>query len=172
MTCYIINHYLYLEMLCQNTKTNVIFYCGLRFRFNFQKRKIVTRKSLSDFFRNIFLFCFFYSQFFFQLKSVKLISNKQDKGSPAAQTGSTHNLSSPGPPALHPASPITTQQPIKQQLYSISSSLILPNSDMDLYYICAVSTRRNRKRETFRKRDYTSIHPVEHFHQIFTGDSI
>ncbi|CAI5670901.1 unnamed protein product [Oreochromis niloticus] len=51
----------------------------------------------------------------------------------------------------------TTAHQTEQQVYSISSSLILPNSDMDLNYICAVSTGRNRKRATFRKRDYTSI---------------
>ncbi|XP_039473268.1 uncharacterized protein LOC120441863 [Oreochromis aureus] len=46
----------------------------------------------------------------------------------------------------------TTAHQTDQQLYSISSSLILPKSDMDLNYSCAVSTRRNRKRATFRQQ--------------------
>ncbi|CAI5670900.1 unnamed protein product [Oreochromis niloticus] len=46
----------------------------------------------------------------------------------------------------------TTAHQIDQQLYSISSSLILPKSDMDLNYSCAVSTGRNRKRATFRQQ--------------------
>uniref|UniRef100_A0A669C6V8 Ig-like domain-containing protein n=1 Tax=Oreochromis niloticus TaxID=8128 RepID=A0A669C6V8_ORENI len=46
----------------------------------------------------------------------------------------------------------TTAHQIDQQLYNISSSLILPKSDMDLNYSCAVSTRRNRRRATFRQQ--------------------
>uniref|UniRef100_A0A3Q4GLA7 HERV-H LTR-associating protein 2-like n=1 Tax=Neolamprologus brichardi TaxID=32507 RepID=A0A3Q4GLA7_NEOBR len=46
----------------------------------------------------------------------------------------------------------TTVHQTEQLLYNISSSLILPNSDMNLNYSCAVSTRRNSKRATFRQQ--------------------
>uniref|UniRef100_A0A3P8SJM1 HERV-H LTR-associating 2b, tandem duplicate 2 n=1 Tax=Amphiprion percula TaxID=161767 RepID=A0A3P8SJM1_AMPPE len=45
---------------------------------------------------------------------------------------------------------ITVQQN-EQQLYSISSSLILSHSDTDLVHICTISTPTNRKRAAWRK---------------------
>uniref|UniRef100_A0A3P8PVD2 Ig-like domain-containing protein n=1 Tax=Astatotilapia calliptera TaxID=8154 RepID=A0A3P8PVD2_ASTCA len=58
--------------------------------------------------------------------------------------------------STYPSSSITnnktTVHQTEQQLYNITSSPILPNSDMDLNYSCVVSTRRNRKSATFRQQ--------------------
>uniref|UniRef100_A0A3P8S992 Ig-like domain-containing protein n=1 Tax=Amphiprion percula TaxID=161767 RepID=A0A3P8S992_AMPPE len=45
----------------------------------------------------------------------------------------------------------TTVQQNEQQLYSISSSLILSHSDTDLLYSCTISTPTNRRRAAWRK---------------------
>jgi len=42
----------------------------------------------------------------------------------------------------------TIIQPSEQQLYNISSSLILSDNDTDLIYSCTVSTRTNSRRAT------------------------
>ncbi|XP_050924376.1 uncharacterized protein LOC127140501 isoform X3 [Lates calcarifer] len=45
----------------------------------------------------------------------------------------------------------TEVQKNEQQLYNISSSLILSDSENDLIYICTISTRKNWRRVTWRK---------------------
>ncbi|XP_025766386.1 programmed cell death 1 ligand 1-like [Oreochromis niloticus] len=54
---------------------------------------------------------------------------------------------STSPPSSLTFKNTTTVQQTEQQLYNISSSLILSGSDHDLNFICTVSTRRNRKSE-------------------------
>ncbi|XP_031596457.2 programmed cell death 1 ligand 1-like [Oreochromis aureus] len=58
---------------------------------------------------------------------------------------------STGPPSSLTFKNTTTVQQTEQQLYSISSSLILSGSDHDLNFSCTVSTRRNRRRATLLK---------------------
>uniref|UniRef100_A0A4W6CF19 Ig-like domain-containing protein n=1 Tax=Lates calcarifer TaxID=8187 RepID=A0A4W6CF19_LATCA len=52
----------------------------------------------------------------------------------------------------------TSIQQTEQQLYNISSSLILSDSETDLIYICTISTRSNSRNTTWRKlrEDYIS----------------
>ncbi|MED6284773.1 hypothetical protein CHARACLAT_022423 [Characodon lateralis] len=45
----------------------------------------------------------------------------------------------------------TTVQQTEEQLYSISSSLMVSDSGSDLIYSCTISTRRSKKRAAFRK---------------------
>ncbi|XP_050924364.1 immunoglobulin superfamily member 10 isoform X4 [Lates calcarifer] len=45
----------------------------------------------------------------------------------------------------------TSIQQTEQQLYNISSSLILSDSETDLIYICTISTRSNSRNTTWRK---------------------
>ncbi|CAI5670887.1 unnamed protein product [Oreochromis niloticus] len=58
---------------------------------------------------------------------------------------------STSPPSSLTFKNTTTVQQTEQQLYSISSSLILSGSDEDLNFSCTVSTRRNRRRATLLK---------------------
>ncbi|KAL4001395.1 prostaglandin reductase 1 [Sarotherodon galilaeus] len=58
---------------------------------------------------------------------------------------------STSPPSSLTFKNTTTVQQTEQQLYSISSSLILSGSDHDLNFSCTVSTRRNRKSVAFLK---------------------
>ncbi|XP_047423827.1 CD276 antigen-like [Mugil cephalus] len=59
------------------------------------------------------------------------------------------------PPSKETFKDTTTVQQTEQQLYNISSSLILSDSDSDLVYSCTISTgtnkRRNQRRATFRR---------------------
>uniref|UniRef100_A0A4W6G3G7 Ig-like domain-containing protein n=1 Tax=Lates calcarifer TaxID=8187 RepID=A0A4W6G3G7_LATCA len=55
----------------------------------------------------------------------------------------------------------TSIQQTEQQLYNISSSLILSdNSETDLIYICTISTRSNSRNTTWRKLREDYISPV------------
>ena len=51
-----------------------------------------------------------------------------------------------------------TVQQTEQQLYNISSSLILSDSDPDLDYSCTVSTAANKKRATLMKPGDDEVH--------------
>uniref|UniRef100_A0A4W6CD42 Ig-like domain-containing protein n=1 Tax=Lates calcarifer TaxID=8187 RepID=A0A4W6CD42_LATCA len=54
----------------------------------------------------------------------------------------------------------TSIQQTEQQLYNISSSLILSDSETDLIYICTISTRSNSRNTTWRKLREDYISPV------------
>nr|XP_046226698.1 butyrophilin-like protein 2 isoform X2 [Scatophagus argus] len=58
---------------------------------------------------------------------------------------------STSPPSNMTCQNTTTVQQTEQQLYSISSTLIPPDSTTDLVYSCTVSTRRNTRRATLTK---------------------
>ncbi|XP_005752733.1 CD276 antigen-like [Pundamilia nyererei] len=58
---------------------------------------------------------------------------------------------STSPPSSLTFKNTTTVNQTEQQLYNISSSLILSGSDHDLNFSCTVSTRRNRKSVAFLK---------------------
>uniref|UniRef100_A0A4W6G5A1 Ig-like domain-containing protein n=1 Tax=Lates calcarifer TaxID=8187 RepID=A0A4W6G5A1_LATCA len=53
-----------------------------------------------------------------------------------------------------------TIQQTEQQLYNISSSLILSDSETDLIYICTISTHSNSRNTTWRKPHEDYISPV------------
>ena len=57
---------------------------------------------------------------------------------------------STSPPSSMSLQNTTTVQQTEQQLYNISSSLILSDSDTDLIYSCTVSTRTSSRRATWR----------------------
>ncbi|KAM4534094.1 uncharacterized protein PAE49_022407 [Odontesthes bonariensis] len=58
---------------------------------------------------------------------------------------------STSPPSNTKLQNTTTVQQTEQQLYNISSSLILSDSDTDLIYSCTVSTHRNMRRASWRR---------------------
>ncbi|XP_050924368.1 hemicentin-1 isoform X8 [Lates calcarifer] len=56
-----------------------------------------------------------------------------------------------------------TIQQTEQQLYNISSSLILSDSETDLIYICTISTRKNWRRVTlFKTKNSTNVIDITH----------
>ncbi|XP_072235173.1 CD276 antigen-like [Leuresthes tenuis] len=60
---------------------------------------------------------------------------------------------STSPPSNMSLQNTTTVQQTEQQLYNISSSLILSDSDTDLIYSCTVSNHRNKRTATVNKLD-------------------
>uniref|UniRef100_A0A3Q1DB07 Ig-like domain-containing protein n=1 Tax=Amphiprion ocellaris TaxID=80972 RepID=A0A3Q1DB07_AMPOC len=62
----------------------------------------------------------------------------------------------------------TTVQQNEQQLYSISSSLILSPNDTDLLYSCTISTPTNRRRAAWRKLSEENISSQQSTHILLT----
>uniref|UniRef100_A0A3P8RXQ1 Ig-like domain-containing protein n=1 Tax=Amphiprion percula TaxID=161767 RepID=A0A3P8RXQ1_AMPPE len=62
----------------------------------------------------------------------------------------------------------TTVQQNEQQLYSISSSLILSPNDTDLLYSCTISTPTNRRRAAWRKLSEENISSQQSTHTLLT----
>uniref|UniRef100_A0A3P8S5U6 Ig-like domain-containing protein n=1 Tax=Amphiprion percula TaxID=161767 RepID=A0A3P8S5U6_AMPPE len=62
----------------------------------------------------------------------------------------------------------TTVQQNEQQLYSLSSSLILSPNDTDLLYSCTISTPTNRRRAAWRKLSEENISSQQSTHTLLT----